>query len=114
LKFPIGTATLALCPDEVCRILGLSQSELADLFHVRQPSLAQWRVAGVPANRRASVERLVELARILERELITSRIPEIVRTPDDWLEGRSILQTIRERGIDSVYGYLGRLFAYQG
>lgn len=100
--------------DEVCRILGLSQTELADLFHVRQPSLAQWRVSGIPANRRASVERLVEFARILERELIASRIPEIVRTLDDWLEGRSILQTIRERGVDPVYAYLSRLFAYQG
>lgn len=99
--------------DDACRILGLSQTELADLFHVRQPSLAQWRFAGIPAGRRAGVERLIEFARILERELIASRIPEIVRTPDDWLEGRSILQTIRERGVDPVYGYLKRLFAYQ-
>jgi transcriptional regulator with XRE-family HTH domain len=100
--------------DEISRILGLSQSELADLFHVRQPSLAQWRSSGIPAARRASVERLFKFARLLNRELIASRIPEIVRTPDDWLDGRTILETIRQGGVEPMYGYLNRLFAYQG
>ena len=100
--------------DEIRTILGLSQSELADLFGVRQPSLAEWRTRGVPATRRASVERLAELARLLKRELIPSRIPEIVRTPDAWLGGRTILETIRSQGPAPIYGYLNRLFAYQG
>lgn len=100
--------------DEIRTILGLSQSELADLFGVRQPSLAEWRTRGIPATRRASVERLAELARLLKRELIPSRIPEIVRTPDDWLDGHSMLEAIRAHGVAPIYGYLKRLFAYQG
>jgi transcriptional regulator with XRE-family HTH domain len=100
--------------EETRSILGLSQSELADLFGVRQPSLAEWRSRGVPANRRASVERLHALALVLKREVRLSRIPEIVRTPDAWLGGRSILDVIRAEGVDPVYGYLARLFNYGG
>lgn len=98
--------------DETRQILGLSQAELADLFGVRQPSLAEWRTRGVPAARLASVERLHEFALVLQREVIPSRIPEIVRTPDEWLGGRSILEVVRAEGVEPVYGYLARLFAY--
>ncbi len=99
---------------EIQEILGLTQSDAADLFGVRQPSLAEWLQRGVPQNRRASVERVHELAVVLRRELKPSRIPEIVRTPDDWLGGRSILQTLKAEGVTPVYGYLSRLFAYGG
>lgn len=87
---------------------------MADLFGVRQPSLAEWRSRGIPATRRASVERLHELARVLQREVLAARIPEIVRTRDEWLGGRSILEVIRAEGVEPVYGYLARLFAYAG
>jgi transcriptional regulator with XRE-family HTH domain len=98
--------------DETRRILGLTQSELADLFGVRQPSLAEWRTRGVPATRRASVERLHEFALVLEREVLSSRIPEVVRTPDAWLGDRTMLDVIRTEGVAPLYGYLSRLFAY--
>ncbi len=100
--------------DETRDILGLSQSELAELFRVRQPSIAEWRSRGVPPNRRAAVERLHELALVLKREITKSRIPQIVRTPDEWLHGRTILEVIRLEGVEVVYGYLARLFAYDG
>jgi hypothetical protein len=77
---------------------------------VQRTSVVGWREHGIPACRRASVERVRDLARGLERELIPSRIPEIVRTPDSWLGNRSILQTIRAEGAEFVYGYLRRLF----
>ncbi|MGH7757095.1 MAG: hypothetical protein ACREM8_12545 [Vulcanimicrobiaceae bacterium] len=54
------------------------------------------------------------MARVFQREIIASRIPEIVRTPDDWLEGHTILDVIRRDGPDPIYGYLSRLFAYNG
>lgn len=98
--------------DEIREILGLSESELADLFRVRRPSLTAWRAVGIPRARRATAERLQALARVLDRELIRSRIPEIVRTPDAWLGDRTILGVLVSDGPDSVYGYLGRLFAY--
>ena len=99
---------------EIQAILGLSQSELADLFGIRQPSLASWRTGRIPLARRASVERLHDLALVLQRELIPTRIPEIVRTPDAWLRNRSILDVIRAEGVAPIYGYLARLFAYAG
>lgn len=99
---------------ETRAILGLTQAELADLFGIRQPSLAEWRTRGVPQTRRASVERLHEFAKVLERELIPSRIPEIVRTKDAWLGDRTMLEVIRTEGVAPLYGYLTRLFAYNG
>ena len=98
--------------EETQRILGLSQNEMADIFGVRQPSLAAWKSGHVPAARRASVERLHELALVLHREIKPSRIAEIIRTPDEWLDNRSILDVIRAEGVAPIYGYLARLFAY--
>ncbi len=99
---------------ETREILGLSQNELAELFGVRQPSLAAWLAHGVPRSRIASVERIYELSKVLDVELIRERIPEIIRTPDEWLGGRSILDVIKREGTAPIYGYLARLFAYQG
>lgn len=100
--------------DAIRRVFDLSEAELGDLFGVQRTSVIGWREHGIPPARRASVERTLDLARVLERELIPTRIAEIVRTPDEWLEGRTILQTIRTHGAETVYGYLRRLFAYGG
>ncbi|MBV8530614.1 MAG: hypothetical protein JO104_04800 [Candidatus Eremiobacteraeota bacterium] len=98
--------------DDVAATFGLNDSELADLFGVRRPSLAAWREHGLPQGRRATAERLHDLARVFRREIIASRIPEIVRTPEEWLDGHTILETIRSNGTEPVYGYLRRLFSY--
>jgi hypothetical protein len=100
--------------DEIVATFGLSETELADLFGVRRPSLAGWREHGLPQARRATAERLHDLAMVFRRELIASRIAEIVRTKDDWLGGRTILETIKIDGPEHVYGYLHRLFSYSG
>lgn len=98
--------------DEIADTFGLSETELADLFNVRRPSLTGWREHGIPQGRQATAERLQDLARVFRREVILSRIPQIVRTADDWLEGRTVLETIRRDGVEPIYGYLSRLFAY--
>ncbi len=98
--------------NETRTILGLSQTELADLFGVRAPSLAEWKTRGIPPARRASVERLHDLALVLHRRVIPSRIPQVVRTPDAWLGGRTMLEVIRAEGVEPVYAYLARLFSY--
>ena len=69
--------------DETRAVLGLSQNELADLVGIRQPSLSERRSRGVPAAGRASVERLRDLAFVLKRKVIPTRISEIVRTRDE-------------------------------
>ncbi|TAM89137.1 hypothetical protein EPN42_08060 [bacterium] len=100
--------------DEIRRTFDLSEAELGQLLGVQRTSVIGWREHGIPSARRASVARLRDLAGVLERELIPSRIPEIVRTPDAWLGGKTILETIRSDGPEAVYGYLHRLFAYSG
>lgn len=99
---------------EILEILDLTQSELAELFGIRQPSLAAWLTGGVPPTRRARVEELRDLARVLQREVIPSRIPEVIRRPDAWLGNRSMFDVIRAEGVQPVWAYLARLFRYAG
>lgn len=97
---------------EIRETFRLSKSELADLLHRRPQSIIEWEVRGIPDDMRASVERLVDLARLFRRKVIASRIPEIVRTRDAWLEDRTMLETLRADGVDPIYTYLARLFSY--
>ncbi len=99
---------------EIRETFGLSKNELADLLQRRASSIAKWERRGVPRELQASVEGLVDLARIFRARLIPSRIPEIVRTPDERLGGRTMLQTLAQEGVDPVYAYLTRLFSYSG
>lgn len=99
---------------EIRSILGLSEHELADLFGVRRESVIGWRRNGIPETRRASVGRLLDLARVLHRDIKPERIAEIVRTHDDWLPHGTMLATIQREGPDAVYAYLRRLFSYAG
>lgn len=98
---------------QICQIFDLNEAELADLFNVRRASVIGWRERGIPRSRRATVEGVFELALIMQREVTPSRIPEIIRTPDTWLDDRTILETIRNKGSATVYAYLQRLFAYE-
>ncbi len=107
------TATLTEL-DEIREVFGLTKAEMADLLGRRAQSLSEWETRGVPPDRRASVERLHDLAKLFRKRLIASRIPEVVRTPDAWLGNRTILETLRIDGVDPIYAYLGRLFNYSG
>jgi len=99
---------------EIQEVFGLTKSEMADLLGRRPQSIIEWESRGIPRERRASVERLLDLAHLFRRRVIAARIPEIVRTPDSWLGNRTILETLRADGVDPIYAYLGRLFNYGG
>ena len=107
------TATLSEL-HEIQDVFGLTKSEMADLLGRRPQSIIEWETRGIPREKRASVERLLDLAHLFRRRVIASRIPEIVRTPDAWLGNRTILETLRADGVDPIYAYLGRLFNYGG
>ena len=100
--------------EEIREVFGLSRAELADLLGRRAQSVLEWETRGIPRDKRATVERLLDLAHVFSERLIASRIPEIVRTPDAWLGGRTILEVMRTEGVDPIYTYLGRLFTYGG
>lgn len=110
----MASAATASQLQEIRDTFGLTKNELADLLHRRASSITEWEHRGIPRERQASVERLVDLARIFRARLIPSRIAEVVRTPDDWLGGRTMLQTLAQEGVDPVYAYLARLFSYGG
>ena len=98
--------------DEIRACLGLSGTELAVLFGISRTALAKWRVRGVPVERVADVDRVLKLARHLSRKIKPQRIPQIVRTPGKGLGGKTVLETIAERGALPVFAYLERLFSY--
>jgi len=100
--------------EEIRDVFGLSRSEMADLLGRRAQSITEWETRGIPREKRASVERLLDLAHLFRKRVIASRIPEIVRTPDAWLGNRTILETLRTEGVDPIYAYLRRLLNDSG
>ena len=104
----VGTREL----DQIQDVFGLSEGELARVFHVTRPAVSKWRIRGVPVERVADVDRVCELAGYFRRKFIPARIPQIVRNPGKGLGGKSVLQTIAESGVEPVYAYLEKLFAY--
>ncbi len=107
-KFAVGAETLG----EIRALFGLSETELAAMFGVTRPALAKWRIRGVPVERVADVDRVLELARYFHWKVKPQRVPQIVRTPGRGLGGKTVLQTIAERGALPVFEYLERLFSY--
>src|SRR6201997_1630297 len=97
---------------EIRQLFGLTKAELADLLGRRPQSVIEWETRGIPAEKRATVERLLDLAHLFRDRVSASRIPEVVRTPDSWLGNKTILETLRTDGVDPIYTYLGRLFNY--
>ena len=98
--------------DEIRSAFGLSMEDVASLFGVTRPAVQQWRIKGVPVTRAADVDRVRELSEVFLRKFIPARVPQIVRTPGKGLGGKSALDVMRERGVEPVYAYLERLFAY--
>lgn len=127
-RTPLGGGRLATLAQEVLRvtgsttaleeiqqIFGLSSAEAAALFDVSRQAVDQWRKNGVPSERVADVERVRDVARVLYEELIPERIPQVVRNRARGLDGRSILEALREReGAERVRAYLARLYAFEG
>lgn len=95
-------------------VLGLNNYELAAVFRIKERGLQDWRNRGIPDMRRASVARLLDLALVLDRDIKRERIPEIIRTRDEWLPRGTILETLIHDGTEPVYAYLHRLFSYNG
>lgn len=107
-KHIVGGETL----DEIRARFALSETELATMFNVSRPALAKWRIRGVPVERVADVDRVLELARYFHWKVKPQRVPQVVRTPGKGLGGKTVLETIAARGALPVFEYLERLFSY--
>ncbi|MDP9025420.1 MAG: hypothetical protein M3N13_08610 [Candidatus Eremiobacteraeota bacterium] len=90
----------------------MSTADVASLFHVTRPAVQQWRSNGVPVTRAADVDRVRELTEVFLRKFVPARVPQIVRTPGKGLGDKSVLEVIAAAGVEPVYAYLERLFAY--
>lgn len=100
--------------DEIQQVLSLGSAETGRIFGVSRQAVDQWRQNGIPAERRADVERVRDVARVLHGELLPDRIPQVVRNPARGLGGRSILEALREPdGAEQVRAYLARLYSFE-
>jgi hypothetical protein len=113
LSYPVSQGVdTAQQLDFVREAFGLSETELGELFKVTRQATSQWRERGLPPERSAQVDRVVELAQFLQRRLVPQRIPEIVRTPAKSLGGQPILAVLREHGPLPIFNYVLGLAAY--
>ena len=94
------------------RVFRVSDAEIGRLFGVSRQAVDQWRARGVPPARSADVDRVAEVARMLDGLFIADRIPQIVRTPGCGLGGRTVLDAIAASGAETVFEYIYWLAAF--
>lgn len=81
--------------DRVAGVFALSDTELARLFDVSRQRIAQWREEGVPVNHQPKLNAIARIADVLERNLLSERIPGVVRTPAPAFGKRTLLEQIQ-------------------
>ena len=74
----------------------LSVTDVGRLFRVRRQAVQQWLDQDVPPARRSKLVAILEIADLLERNLLHERIPGIVRGPSPADDGRSMLDAIAD------------------
>jgi hypothetical protein len=72
----------------------LSVTGAAALFGVRRQAVQQWLAEGVPSARLPKLLVVLQIADLLERNLLPERVPAVVRTPADAYGGASILEMV--------------------
>ncbi len=80
--------------DRVALVLGVSRTELANLFGVRRQAIEQWEARGVPGERQEKLATLDAIVDLLIAKLKPDRIPGVVRRPAPAYGDRSILEAI--------------------
>lgn len=89
---------------------GLTVSDVARLFGVRRQAVQQWLDDGVPGARQAKLQTMLQIADLLERNLLPERISGIVRAPSEAYEGRSMLELIANDRQDALLDGVRRSF----
>lgn len=82
--------------DRVLAVWNLNQSDAAALFGVTRQAIAKWRARGVPAGRLEAVADLSAATDLLIRHLKRDRIPAVVRRGSMQLDGRSLLDLVKQ------------------
>jgi hypothetical protein len=90
--------------------LGLSSVELGQLFGVSRQAIDQWKVRGVPADRRSKLGDLLGVVDLLERKLRPGRLPLVGRRPAAAFDGRTLLDLAAEDGHEELRATVERAF----
>lgn len=80
--------------EEVIGSFDLSYTDAGRLFGVTRQAVSQWLAEGVPTDRRAKVTTVAQIAALLDRYLVSERIPGIARKPAEQYGGRSMLEMV--------------------
>lgn len=72
----------------------MTVTEMGTLFGVRRQAVGQWLDDGVPALRMPKLATMLRVAELLERNLLSERIPAVVRAPSDRWNGATMLDLI--------------------
>ena len=90
----------------------LSITDLARLFGVARQAVQQWLDDGVPPARQPKLATILATADLLDRNLLSDRVPAVVRTPARAYGHRSILQAIADDDHDVVRDAVERSFSW--
>jgi hypothetical protein len=88
----------------------LTVTDVARMFGVRRQAVQQWLDEGVPGARQPKLHTILEIADLLERNLLPERIPGIVRSPSEAYGGRSMLELIANGRQDELLDSVRRSF----
>ncbi len=96
--------------DHLMASWGVTVTDVARLFGVRRQAVQQWLDQGLPAARQPKLVAILEIADLLERNLLPERIPGIVRTASEAYDGRSMLELIAADRQDDLLQSVRRSF----
>lgn len=90
----------------------LTVTDAAELFGVRRQAVQQWLAEGVPAARQPKLLTVLQIADLLERNVLPERIPAVVRSPARAYGGASMLQMIAADRHGTLLGSVARSFGW--
>jgi len=88
----------------------LSVTDAAGLFGVRRQAVQQWLADGVPAARQPKLLTVLQIADLLERNLLPGRVPAVVRASARAYGGASMLQMIAAERHRDLLDMVARSF----
>lgn len=88
----------------------MTVTEMATLFGVRRQAVGQWLDDGVPVVRLPKLATMLRVAELLERNLLSERIPAVVRAPSDRWKGATMLDLIAAHRHEELLVDVARSF----
>jgi transcriptional regulator with XRE-family HTH domain len=96
-------------------LLGLTNSEVADLFGVSRQAVDQWELSGeVPTARREKLANLLSVGELLDRKLSPGRLPLVARRSADAYGGLTMLEMVASDRHSELREITERAFDWSG